>query len=181
MKLKSIITISGRIKSGKSFTADLIKKGHGIKVASFGAYLMFFCEKNNFPTDRKTLQDKGEEFVQANPRQFLIDVVSHFRNSSDIIIIEGVRHKSIFEATKTLADNHFSIFVETDLKMRYQRYSQRNQYSDTTKTYNDFLIVDNHPVELETESLKDMCNLILNGNSDYSNQLKSELDIFCKF
>ena len=175
MKLKSVITISGRISSGKSYAANLIKNEYNFPVASFGGYLKYYCEQNNLPTDRKTLQDIGEGFVKEKPHQFLIDVVSHFIGSADKIIIEGVRHLSILDAVNEITENRLAVFVYADLQTRYDRYVKRNKDSDLLKTFEQFVIADNHTVELEIESLKFQCDLTINSTRDYSLELFSYL------
>jgi cytidylate kinase len=171
MKIKTIITISGRISSGKSYAAELIHNKFGFPVASFGGYLKYYCEQKNLPTDRKNLQDTGENLVETNPQRFIIDVISHFIGNSDKIILEGVRHKSIFEEVKIITDNHLSIFIDADLQTRYDRYYKRNKDSDEVKTFEQFVISDNHTVEMEIEDLKPLCNIVIDSTKEYSNEL----------
>lgn len=178
MKIKSIITISGRISSGKSFAANLIRNEFGLPVATFGGYLKHYCEENNLLTDRKTLQDTGEAFVKENPKQFLVDVISHFIGSADSIVLEGVRHVSILDAVDQLTKNRVSIFIEADLQTRYKRYYERNKDADQIKNFKQFKIADSHPVELDIESLKSISNIILDSRKDYLSILKSKLKPF---
>ena len=175
MKLKTIIAISGQISSGKSYAANLVHNKFGFPIASFGGYLKHYCEQNNLATDRKTLQDTGEDFVKTNPKQFLINVISHSIGSSDTIILEGIRHKSIFTEATLLTENCLTIFTDADLQTRYNRYLKRNKDSDGLKTYKQFVIVNNHSVELEIESLKPLCNIVLDSTKDYSPELFSFL------
>jgi dephospho-CoA kinase len=171
MKLKSIITISGRISSGKSYAANIIKTKFGLPVASFGGYLRFYCEQNNLPTDRKSLQDTGEIFINVNPKLFLIDVISHYIERTDKIILEGIRHSSILEVIDQLTENRLAIFIEADLQTRYDRYLKRNKDSDDLRSFDQFVIIDNHSVELEIEALKPLCNLVIDSTTDYSSEL----------
>jgi cytidylate kinase len=171
MKIKTIITISGRICSGKSYAANLIKTEFGLPVASFGSYLKHYCEVNSLPTDRKTLQDTGEAFIKENPNQFLENVLAHFIGSADNIVLEGVRHKSILAAVDQITENHLAVFVYADLNTRYERYFNRNKESDELKTIKQFKISDSHPVELEIESLKQSCDISVDSSQEYSSEL----------
>lgn len=175
MEIRTIITISGRISSGKSFAADLIKKEFELPVASFGGYLRHYCGKNNLPNDRKTLQDTGEAIVKENPKQFLENVLAHFIGSADKIVLEGVRHKSILEVVNQLTQNRLSVFVEADLQTRYKRYFERNKDSDDVKTFEQFKIADSHSVEMEIESLKPLCSITVDSTKGYSTELFSFL------
>ena len=176
MKLNTIITISGRISAGKSYVAKMLHAEFEFPIASFGGYLKYYCEQNGLPTDRKTLQNTGEAFVKADSKKFLADVLSHFIGASDSIILEGVRHQSIFENVKELTENRLAVFVEADLQTRYKRYFERNKDSDELKTFEQFEIADNHSVELEIESLKPVCDLVVDSTNDYEIELKKRIE-----
>lgn len=175
MKFKSIIGISGRICSGKSYAAELIASEFSVPVASFGGYLKYYCEKEGLPTDRKSLQYVGQNLVDTNPIQFVISVINHFIGSKNLIVIEGIRHRSIFEIINTLSENTLSIFVHADQETRYERYTQREKDSDQMKTHSQFIEADNHPVELEIESLKPLCDIVVDSTEDYSIELNNFL------
>ena len=178
MKFKKIITVSGRISSGKSYAANLINQHYGFPIASFGGYLKYYCEINNLPTDRKTLQDIGRDFMKENSEAFLSVVLAHFSGDSDIVILEGIRHKTILEDVRKLTQEIFTIFVDTDVQIRYERYCKRNKDADIDKSYEAFIIADNHPVELEINDLKSICNLVVDGNENYEEILFQSVDIF---
>lgn len=171
MKVKLIITLSGRICSGKSYAAGLLSKKFGYPVASFGGYLKHYCQRNNLSTDRITLQEIGEKFVVERPKEFLIDVLNYFKSNSDSIIIEGVRHIRIFEEINNLTTGLISIFIEADKNLRYDRYLKREGYSPDDKSYRHFVDLDNHPVELEIDKLKDYCDIIVDSRKEYSKEL----------
>lgn len=170
-RLDKAIIICGGICSGKSFTANLISKRIEYPVASFGKYLKHYCEENNLPSDRKTLQDIGDGFVTTRPQQFLDDVINHFIGEGDSIIIEGVRHISIFKLINELAKTTTSIFIEADYQTRYGRYCNRLRDSDDLKTFEEFMILDEHPVEVETKSLKLLCNIIIDSTKPLNESL----------
>ncbi len=171
MNLKSIITISGRICSGKSYAANLIKNEFGFPVGSFGGYLKHYNENKGLPIDRKTLQDMGETFVNTNPKLFLNDVLSYYTNKDNNIVLEGVRHKSIFQGVSLLTQNHIGIYIDADIETRYNRYYNRAKTTDEIKTFDQFLISDSHSVEMEIESLKPQCKFIADSTQDYSSRL----------
>ena len=170
-RLNKVIVICGGICSGKTYIANLISKRIEHPVASFGKYLKNYCEKNNLPTDRKTLQDIGEKFVDTIPQKFLNDVIDHFIGDSDTIIIEGVRHISIFELINSLTETKTSIFIEADHQTRYDRYCIRINDSDDFKTFEEFLRLDEHPVEVETKFLKSLCNITIDSTKPLDENL----------
>ncbi len=158
-RLTKVIVLCGSICSGKTYTSNLISKALGLPVASFGKYLKYYCESNNLPTDRKSLQDIGEKFVGTTPEKFLDDVVNYFVGESNSIIIEGVRHLSIFRIINNIAETKVGVFVEADDQTRYKRYSNREKDADNFKTFEQFVLINQHPVELEIQSLKSLCNI----------------------
>jgi len=170
MRLKAIIAISGRICSGKSYAANLIARQLNIPVASFGSYLKYYCEKNNLPLDRTTMQNLGENLVRTNAQEFLTNVINYFINGFDSIIIEGVRHKVILELIKLVGEKSISIYLETDTNTRFERCIKRNKDFEV-KSREQFNILDNHIVEKEIESLKLFCDYIIDSNQDYSFEL----------
>ncbi len=171
-KLNSIIGISGRICSGKTYLANIIANKLHLPVASFGGYLRDYCEINNILINRKTLQDFGENFIQNDSEQFLIEVIDHFIGDHDSIIIEGIRHKSILKIIKTLSKSSTAIFVDMDQNTRYKRFCSRESYIDSVKTFDQFIMSDNHLVELEIQELKPLCDLVINSEADYNQKLK---------
>lgn len=159
---KSILII-GRISSGKSTLAkgiqDLIPN---FRTISFGSYLREYSELKNMKIDRQSLQDLGQRFVVENPISFLIDVVRHNQTKNDeILIFEGVRHQPILNAIRNHYPVLLSIYLDIDVETRYDRYLSRNKIIDPSLTKEDFLKVDSHQVELEIESLKNSCDLVL--------------------
>lgn len=171
MDVKLIITVSGRICSGKSYAANILSTKFGFPVASFGSYLKHYCQNHNLSSDRKTLQDVGENFVTENPQQFLVDVINHFKGESDSIIIEGVRHKIILKKINDLVESVVSVFIEAEQKTRFERYINRKQYSEETNTLEHFQLLDSHSVELEIESIKSICDIVVDSKTDYSAEL----------
>jgi len=167
VKIKTVVTLSGRICSGKSHIAQKIKVMNEIPIASFGHYLKECCENNNLPTERKTLQEIGEILIRINPRQFLLEVISQYTTYRDVLVLDGVRHRTIFDQVKSIAENHVSIFVDADINTRYERYKNRGKESDNSITFDEFVLMDNHTVELEIMSLKPLCDIIV--ESSYEN------------
>ncbi len=169
MTANTIISISGKICSGKSYVADIISKQYGFPIASFGGYLKQYCKTNNLPFSRGALQSLGENFIKENPQQFLIDVLNFYKNEKEIIILEGIRHKVILQLIKKDNKNSISIFIDADKRTRYSRYKKRD--SSKHITFNQFIAFDDHPVENEINSLKEYCDLTLNTTKDSSNIL----------
>lgn len=170
-RLKKTVIVCGRICSGKTYISNIIFEKTKFPVASFGGYLKYYCIKNNLPTDRKTLQDTGEKLIETMPRQFLNDVIDYFIGSSDTLVIEGVRHISIFKLINELSEVIIPIFIEADQQTRYTRYNNRKKESDLSKTFEQFVILDNHPVEMETQNMKSLCKITIDSTKPFDENL----------
>ena len=64
-----------------------------------------------------------------------------------------------------------SIFIEADYQTRYERYCKRLRDSDDFKTFEEFMILDEHPVEVETKSLEFLCNIIIDSTKPLDEKL----------
>ncbi len=169
--MRTIIALSGRISSGKTYAARLINEEFSYPIVSFGEYLKQYCISEGLSIQRQTLQDIGEKLIKSNPQKFLTDVISNYTNEAPIIILEGVRHRSILNLIKSDPYKCIMIFTEADQKTRFERYSSRIKITDPDKSWNDFIARDNHPVELEIESLKVLSDLVIDTTSDYKQTL----------
>lgn len=170
------IAIVGRISSGKSTFAKELSSSYNINIASFGSYLKHYCETNSFKTDRKTLQQIGDKFIHERPETLLSNVIKHFIQDSNSLIFEGVRHRIIFDELKKSSRRYISIFIDADQITRYKRYNDRKKDADIDKSWKEFLVIDNHPVELEIETLKGDCDIIVDSTNFSFHDFKNIFD-----
>ena len=177
-KISFIISVCGQICSGKTYAANAISDKLNIPIASFGGYVKSYCEKNGLQTDRKTLQDVGERFVTDNPTQFVMDVIEYSRGDSNRIIVEGIRHKVIFETILQISEKNISIYLEANQKARYDRFQQRKRGDTHILTFEEFSLHNNHPVEQEIEELKPLCDIVIDSTSDYMTTLLTSVEGF---
>lgn len=173
-----IIAIIGRISSGKSTIAREISERYNIPVASFGGYLHHYSVINSLPTGRKDLQDLGEKLIKEEPHKFLNAVINSATNDSNFIILEGIRHRLIFDAVREVTVNRLSIFIQASDEIRLQRYLARNKDSDTNKPLQEFEVRNQHPVEQEVEDLRQYCDVTLNSETQSFSDLKPRIDSF---
>ncbi len=178
---KSVVII-GRIGSGKSTLANSVNEilPSSSLIISFGGYLKNYCTVRDMEFDRTILQDLGQRFIEDDPAKFLKEVVKYSQPDKKVILIfEGIRHKSIYELIKLSYTNLISIYLDMDAKTRYERYKSRINKIDRQNTFDDFLEQDSHNVELEVDSLKSMCDLILKDGSleENLNKVKQHLRV----
>jgi cytidylate kinase len=162
----TIIIVCGRICSGKSTIAKLLSDHLSYPLGSFGGYLLSYCFENKLPTDREHLQKLGQQKIQNDPHQFVKDVIKFYNPGSTNLVLDGVRHRIVYDIIKKLSNKFYSVYVEADLKTRYQRYVSRHHIK-----YEKFISVDTHPVELETERLKPLSDLVIDTTAPVENVL----------
>lgn len=162
---KSII-ITGKISCGKSTLAKEIQESLPYStIISFGKYLKEYSIARNLQYDRDALQNLGQHFIDKNPFDFLNQVISFNKPANDqILIFEGIRHISIFDAIKSKLKNTTAIYLDTDIFTRYERYIKREKDIDSNISFKKFQELDDHKVELEINQLKERCEVIIDSN-----------------
>lgn len=156
------------MRAGKSTVAKFLQQSLNIPIVSFGGYLVNYAEKNNLLPTRDVLQDIGNSLVREDPVAFLKSVFAYANISSDSAIVEGIRHRSIIENLRHIAEKVALIYIDLDVQTRYERYCSGQKASDTVISFEEFIKKDNHPVESEIESLK-LHSQIISGSDEQSN------------
>lgn len=123
-----------------------------------------------------TLQETGDWFIREAPREFLENVIQFSSQNSEVLVLEGVRHKVILDELLLITDKRLAIFVDADEDTRYLRYEERLKNSGLTTSFEQFKLADNHRVESEIDDIKILSDIVLDSTRDY----KLELDTFIK-
>jgi len=158
-----IIGILGKIHAGKSTLAKELSQQLNVPIISFGGYLRKYSEAKGLPADRRSLQDLGNKKISEDAMKFLSDVLLSCDMSTEIIIIEGIRHASVFNALKSIFKVSYFIYCDTPFEERYRRYTDREETKEMS--IEEFQAIDEHIVEKEIEKLKEHCQTVL-GNID---------------
>lgn len=119
-----------------------------------------FIESNGLPTDRISLKDLGSKRISEDAMKFLKDVLSCSDLNTEIIIIEGIRHRDVLDALKSMFKVSCFIYCETSFEERYKRYIDRGETKNLT--IGEFQDIDNHSVEQKIEKLKKHCEIVIN-------------------
>lgn len=157
--IQNSIIFIGMTCSGKSTLATELSNVISFKKASFGGYLFSYAKENGIDTKKDSLQIIGQNFIENDYKQFL-SAVLEFSTPGENVIFEGVRHIVIAEEIKRLGKKTIFFFIDTPFEIRFERFNLR----ETEKiTVEQFLELDNHPVEKEIEILKKSCDVVLDG------------------
>jgi len=177
MNIQKSILIIGEISSGKSTLARRLAEEFKVPKASFGGYLLHYCEQNDIPEDKRgDLQNLGQKMIEEDPVAFLKRVIGFTSKDPKQLIFEGVRHEIIMKEISACSDRVASIYVDATYEQRLNRYLSREKQIDTNKTEKDFLIASKHLVERGVPALKEKCSFKIksteSADEDYE-QLKS--------
>ena len=175
-KIGSAIVVIGKISSGKSTLARFLSERYSIPIASFGNYVKKYCEKKDLPTDRTSLQNTGELLIETDYVNFLKGVIQDTSDTSQGLIFDGVRHKTILDEIYQMVQKCVVIFVTADDSTRFERYKARSRESDTAKRYDLFVAASSHAVETEVELLGVQSDWIIDSTKEYPKEMLSTLD-----
>lgn len=157
------IIFSGKISSGKSSVSKLIANRLGASRVSFGSYLKELCLKKNIVVSRENLQELGESLIRSNPKEFL-DAVFEPVSNTEIVVIDGLRHKAILDLIRLRSELTTLIFFDLDDELRQTRYQNREKSLDGSKSVEVFQAQNNHIVEREVTDLKILSDLIVDSS-----------------
>lgn len=126
---KKIIVVSGRICTGKShFIQKFFEKEEVVGVGDIVREITDTCTR--------TIDETLDKKIISN---LLSKIKDHFDNSIDIIVIDGIRQKSIFDAINSFCiDNDVKLkcyWLQAPYSIRRERYDKRNDQKDNCVTF----------------------------------------------
>lgn len=181
MKDKFIIGLAGEMGSGKGTVASYLSKKYKASSYRFSDPLKDVARRTYLEENRENLQTLATILRQAFGDDLLsIILYNDVKNdNSDLVVIDGVRRKGDIEMFVNLP-NFKLIYIETDLKIRYERIINRNEKTDdSTKSFERFL--EDHQREADTQilELKDVADFVVNNNATLKD-LEANIDSIIK-
>ena len=160
--MKFAIVVCGAIASGKTTTADFLGSHFSLPVVSFGSYVNHMAGQTGLPRHRKSLQDLGDRLYRTlGPAKFLISVLNYFEiKKHQSVVFDGVRHVPILMEIRKCALKTVAVYLDADKEERYRR--NKTQLFGG-RSPEEFQTIDLHPVELQTQDLKELCDLVLDA------------------
>ncbi|MGB7290957.1 MAG: AAA family ATPase [Thermodesulfobacteriota bacterium] len=171
--------MTGKICSGKSTVLKAISEEIHWPIISFGSYVRHIAQGRMLPSKRNIYQALGAELYQTlGPKKFLIEVMRfHLKSDQENILFDGVRHESILKEIQNAFNIIYIIFLNADVKLRYKRLPTKRSNSEEKLSFEEFLKIDNHPVEVEIESLRKQANVIIDSSKPLK-EILSEIHEF---
>ncbi len=177
MKDKVIIGLVGHIASGKGKVAEHFNQNHQADIIKYSDIIKDILQRLNLENNRKSLQKLSTALRTSFGEELLAKTLANDikKSKSKIIIIDGVRRK----ADISIFDNHKNfklIGVETELKTRYQRITNRTEKDDDqNKKFNQFKKEQNKEPEKEIDKMIESAHYKLNNDNtleDLAKQIK---------
>ena len=178
--MKLAVVICGQIGSGKSTTAAFITSEFGFKAVSFGSFVRHMADVRGTPSTREGLQDLGDCLFRSRGSSGLLeDALEHFGvNSDDSVVFDGVRHSDILADVRQAAEATVAVYLKVNQEERFRRHQARQA---STRSMEEFLAIDQHPVEVGISSLIEHCDLVVDATrpaADILNLLRDQLNLY---
>ena len=160
--MKSAVVVCGPIASGKSTAISYLASEFDLKIVSFGAYVRSISERAGGPETREALQDLGNSLLTSwGASNLLQAALEHARiGRDDSVIFDGVRHPEILREIRYSYNATIAFYLHASQEERYFRYNTR-QCSEIS--FDEFLGIENHPVEVGIAKLEGFCECVIDA------------------
>lgn len=156
-----IICIAGAIASGKSTLSKALETALNARAVGFGDYIRERARESGADaSDRKQLQDLGQELVEEDPQLFVDKVLTWAgHRPSATIILDGVRHLSVWRALQQRATSEpvWLLFLQVGDDERRRRARGRGFNAQEISE------MEAHPAECDVPALQAVADLVLDG------------------
>jgi len=180
MPKKIIIGIAGRMGCGKSkASAYLIEHYQAVRFRSSDPLRTTLTDIFGIPQSRENMAKLSTFLRSTYGEGTIAHAVAELVKKSEVpvCIFDGMRRK-IDAQTFREFENFTLLFIETDEKVRYERYVKRNENpSDADMPYEEFLKRSNAEPEQEIDMLKAEADFVVenNGTMEEFNQKIEEI------
>ena|SRR3989339_1385349 len=174
---KIVLGIIGEISTGKTTATDYLKEKYNSKTARFSNVLRDLLDRCYLPKTRENLQiisqSIRENFSQDILSKILVKDIENF--DSEIVVVEGIRRPSDVPFLKdAYPDNFFTIYINTDEKLRFKRLTSRTENpDDTQKTWEQFQKDGQAEAEMAIKKIANKANYTINNSGTLEEFYKS--------
>jgi len=172
--MKIILGLTGEIASGKGTVAKYIIKKYQGSSHRFSTILRDVAKRMHLEESRENLQKISTIFRQNFHDDILSEVIANdvTNDVHKVISIDGVRRLADTAYLTKLSDFKL-IYIEADIKKRYERITKRGENSDDAqKTFEEFEKDHESEAELQIKELKNHADFIVDNNGSFENLYK---------
>ncbi|KKP68692.1 MAG: hypothetical protein UR66_C0004G0092 [Candidatus Moranbacteria bacterium GW2011_GWE1_35_17] len=178
---KIILGIAGEIAAGKGTVAKYLVDNYGASTHRFSTALRDVAKRMYLEESRENLQ-KISTLMRDGFDEDILSMVIYKdveKDSHEIIAIDGVRRMSDIVFLEKIPEFKL-IYVETDLKTRYERITKRDEnVDDGEKTFDEFKKDNKREAETQIKYLKDEVAFVIDNNGTLE-ELYAQIDAIIK-
>jgi dephospho-CoA kinase len=162
--MSTVLALSGKINSGKSYAGKPYAEEDGLDYVSFGDYVRQITELRGLPSSRENWQQIGEELVKTNLEDFCLKVLSQAPNwkPGKSLVIDGIRHVEVSNFLKKYVapSKYVLTVIEVDEQTRVERLRREGiRQNDLIER------IESHSTERQVETiLPHIADFIIDGN-----------------
>lgn len=141
MSKKVIIGIAGEMASGKGTIAKYIEQKYSAQYWSFSRILRDLLDRLYINQSRKSLAALSKSVRELFGENLLAEVMRNDieKSNQQTFVIEAVRREAEIEALRKIDATVVLLYIETDIKARYERLLARGEnFGDTEKSFEEF-------------------------------------------
>jgi uridine kinase len=178
---KLILGLAGEMSSGKGTIASHICSEYKASTHRFSTIMRDVLDRLYLEQSRKNMQILSEILRKNYSEDIFAKSMFHDveKDKHEIVVVDGVRRSEDIIHLRPLA--HFKlIYVETDIRLRYERLIKRSENTDDSqKTFEEFEREHLADSELQIKDLKNYANYVVNNDGQY-NDLHAQIEKIIK-
>lgn len=174
---KIILGIAGEIAAGKGTTAKYLIEKYGASTHRFSTALRDVARRMYLEESRENLQKLSTLMRDGFDENILSKVIANDieKDSNKIIVIDGVRRMRDLEFLEKMPGFKL-VYIETDLKKRYERIIKREEnIDDKEKTFDEFKKDNKREAEIQIKYLKNEAAFVIDNNGAFE-ELYAQVD-----
>lgn len=161
-----IFGLAGEPGAGKDTVKEYLADRYGAQSLGFSLVLKDILNRLSLELCRANYATLAEALRTSFGENILATALADdaMRMSAQVVVIDGIRKFGELDELLKLSSFHF-IFVETDLRVRYERVKNRGtKTDDRAKTFEEFVRDHEHAADREVRNLKEKADVVIENN-----------------
>jgi len=178
---KIILAFAGEIASGKGAATEYLVKKYQASQHRYSTMFRDVLDRMYLEHNRSNIQTISTFFRNNFGQDIMSKVIARdvASDKSKIIVLDGARRSEDLKEVAKLP-NFKLIYIDTDIKIRYQRIVSRGENSDdNSKGFGDFKKDNAQESETQIRKLKDIADFVVDNNGGLA-KLQQQLDKIIK-